>query len=462
MSFRRRLALSCAGAVAVAVVLGSILAYFIVRGTLRGQIDSALRTQQVRVDAPAGGPSVAMGDVMFLTDTPAYTRFVMKGAPPPNPGLEAGSLGDTQEIEDVATGHRDPFFADRTVNGVHVRVYTGMAGPGMAIQTARPLTEVDDALAKLRIALALLTLAGIGLALFLSRLAMRTAAKPVAELTATAEHVANTRDLSQRIDAQGDDELSRLARAFNTMLEALQRSQLAQRQLVADASHELRTPLTSLRTNMEVMARGGPPDEADRTRLRNDVVVQLEELTELVGDLVELAREEEPAPAHAEVVNFGELVQDAVARAQRHSPLIRFEPELEPSLVYGVAARLDRAVANLLDNAAKWSPPGGTIRVRLHGGELSVCDEGPGIDPADLPHIFDRFYRGADARSRPGSGLGLAIVRQVAAQLGGAISAEPAPGAGTLMRLRLPGLETVGEEAEADSAAARKPAGVRP
>jgi two-component system sensor histidine kinase MprB len=266
---------------------------------------------------------------------------------------------------------------------------------------------------------------------------MRTAAKPVAQLTATAEHVASTRDLSQRIDAQGEDEVSRLARAFNTMLEALQRSQLAQRQLVADASHELRTPLTSLRTNMQVMARGGPPDEADRTRLRNDLVGQLEELTELVGDLVELAREEEPQPAHAEVVNFGELVEEAVERAQRHAPGIRFEPELEPSLVYGVAARLDRAVANLLDNAAKWSPPGAPVEVRLRGGELTVRDHGPGIAPGDRALVFERFYRAPEARSCPGSGLGLAIVRQVAESHGGTVTAEAADGGGALLRLHL-------------------------
>jgi two-component system sensor histidine kinase MprB len=431
MSFRRRLALSCAGAVAFAVVLGSVLAYFIVRGTLRGQIDSALREQQVRFDAPM--PPGGVGNVMFLTNTPAYTRVISKGDV-----AEAGNkLGGEQEIEDVATGHREPFFADRTVGDVHVRVYTGVAGPGMAIQTARPLTEVDSALSKLRMALALLTLAGIGLALFLSRLATRTAVRPVAQLTATAEHVATTRDLSQRIETQGEDEVSRLARAFNTMLEALQRSQLAQRQLVADASHELRTPLTSLRTNMEVMARGGPPDEADRRRLRNDVVVQLEELTELVGDLVELAREEEPQPPHADVVNLGELVGEAVERAQRHSPAIRFEPELEPSLVYGVAARLDRAVANLLDNAAKWSPPGGAVEVRLRSGELTVRDHGPGIAPDDRDLVFERFYRAAEARGRPGSGLGLAIVRQVAESHGGTVTAEAADDGGALLRLRL-------------------------
>ena len=443
MSFRRRLALSCAGAAAVAVVLGSILAYVIVKGTLRGQIDTALRDQVTRFDqrvtVPSNAPPGGVGNTLFLAtagDAPVYTQVVGKAGVVAGKGPEL-NFGDSQERDEVADGRRDPYFSDSKINGLHVRVYTARLGPDMSIQTARSLVEVDSALSKLRWALALLTLAGIGLALFLSRLAMRAAVRPVAQLTSTAEHVANTRDLSRRIEAQGEDEVSRLARAFNTMLEALQRSQLAQRQLVADASHELRTPLTSLRTNMEVMARGGPPDETDRTRLRNDVVVQLEELTELVGDLVELAREEEPQAPHAEVVNFGELVGEAVERARRHAPAIRFEAELEPSLVYGVAARLDRAAANLLDNAAKWSPPGGAVEVRVRGGELTVRDHGPGIEPADRELVFERFYRAAEARGRPGSGLGLAIVRQVAESHGGTITAERAPDGGALLRLRL-------------------------
>ncbi len=445
MSFRRRLAFSCAGAVAVAVILGSILAYVIVKGTLRGQIDSALRDQVVRFDqrvtvpAPGTLPPGGVGNTLFLAtagDAPVYTQVTGKTGVVPGKGPEL-DFGDSHQRDEVADGRRAPYFSDSKINGLHVRVYTARAGPGMSIQTARSLTEVDSALSKLRWALALLTLAGIGLALFLSRLATRTAVRPVAQLTATAEHVATTRDLSQRIDAQGEDEVSRLARAFNTMLEALQRSQLAQRRLVADASHELRTPLTSLRTNMEVMARGGPPDEGDRARLRSDVIVQLEELTELVGDLVELAREEEPEAPCAEVVNLGELVEGAVERAQRHAPGIRFEPELEPSLVYGVPARLDRAVANLLDNAAKWSPPGGAVEVRLRGGELTVRDHGPGIAPAERALVFECFYRAAEARGRPGSGLGLAIVRQVAESHGGTVTAEEGPGGGALLRLRL-------------------------
>jgi two-component system sensor histidine kinase MprB len=308
------------------------------------------------------------------------------------------------------------------------------------IQTALPLTQVDRTLGKLRWALSLLTLAGIALAVVLSRLATRTAVRPVAQLTATAEHVASTRDLSQRIVAQGDDELSRLARAFNTMLEALQRSQFAQRRLVADASHELRTPLTSLRTNMEVLARGGPPEEADRDRLRNDVVVQIEELTELVGDLVELARDDEPHPAPAEDVRFDELVAGAIERARRHAPRARFEAELEPTLVHGVPARLDRAVANLLDNAAKWSPPGAAVEVRVRDGELTVRDHGPGIPEQERALVFERFYRTTDARGRPGSGLGLAIVRQVAEGHGGSVCAEAADGGGALLRMRFSGI----------------------
>jgi two-component system sensor histidine kinase MprB len=298
--------------------------------------------------------------------------------------------------------------------------------------------EVDNALYKLRIGLGVLALAGIALAVFLSRLATRHAVRPVADLTETAEHVARTRDLSHRIEAEGDDELARLAGSFNTMLEALDASQRAQRQLVADASHELRTPLTSLRTNLEVLGSNRKLDPADRERLRRDLVAQLEELGELVGDLVELARDGEAPCEPLEPLRLDELVAAAVQRAQRHAPQVVFAAELEPCVVAGERARLDRAVANLLDNAAKWSPAGATVAVRLCDGELTVCDHGPGIDPADLPYVFDRFYRATAARGRAGSGLGLAIVRHVAERHGGSVRAEQAEGGGALLRLALP------------------------
>jgi two-component system sensor histidine kinase MprB len=454
MTFRRRLLLACAAAVAAAVALAAVLAYVVVHDTLRGQIDDSLRTA-VRV-MPVDDPSVSgqarfesrtapasgeQGDVIMLQalEGPVlFTQVYRGGAVPehPVPG-GPGPLVSAADLRALASGMREPFFTERDYNGVPLRVYASGSGD-RAIVVARPLTEMQSILGKLRIGLGFVILAGVGLALLLGRLATRAAVKPVADLTETAEHVARTRDLTSRIAAGGDDELSRLAASFNTMLEALEDSQRAQRRLVADASHELRTPLTSLRTNLEVLsADGGELDERDRAKLRADVVGQLGELIALVSDLVDLAREEEPEREREEV-RLDELVAAAVERAARHAPGTRFACELDPTLVVGVPARLDRAVTNLLDNAAKWSPPGAEIDVALRNGELSVRDRGPGIAPEDLPFVFDRFYRAPGARGRPGSGLGLAIVRQVAEAHGGGVEAGPAPDGGALLVLRLP------------------------
>ncbi len=438
MSLRRRIALTAAAAVAVA--LGSVVAYVVVRDTLRGQIDASLE----RVPAPAVAqrftvrlPPGTQPEVEPLQGPVVFAQLVRGDRLIAAAGQQQ-RLGDPEEVQLVADGQRDAFFSDEEVDGTRVRVYTRQAEPGTAVQLARPLTEVDGALADLRLGLGLVAVAGIALAAFLGRLATRHAVRPVTDLTETAEHVARTRDLSRRIEAEGGDELARLAASFNTMLEALDDSQRAQRQLVADASHELRTPLTSLRTNLEVLGSPHPLAPADRERLRADLVAQLEELSELVGDLVELARDGEPADEPHEPLRLDELVRAAVERARRHAPGVAFEAELEPCVVDGARSRLDRAVVNLLDNAAKWSPPGGTVEIVLRDGELTVRDHGPGIAPEDLPHVFDRFYRAAAARGRAGSGLGLAIVRHVAERHAGAVRAELAPGGGALLRLALP------------------------
>ena len=440
MSLRRRVAFTAAGAVAVAVVLGSVVAYVVVRDTLRGQIDASLR----RVPAPVAGerftvpvPPGAEPQVDPLERPVVFAQLVEGNRLIASIGGER-RLGDPDEVEAVADGERGAFLSDEEVDGTHVRVLTQRAGPGLAMQLARPLTEIDHALANLRLGLGLGSVAVILLAAFLARYATRHAVKPVTDLTETAEHVARTRDLSRRIEAEGGDELSRLAASFNTMLEALDESQRSQRRLVADASHELRTPLTSLRTNLEVLSNPGALPEADRERLRADLVAQIEELGELVGDLIELARDGEPNGEPHEPLRLDELVAAAVERAQRHAPAVEFTTELEPCEVTGARGRLDRAVANLLDNAAKWSPPGAAVDVVLRDGELTVRDRGPGIAADDLPHVFDRFYRATAARGCAGSGLGLAIVRQVAERHGGAVTAEPAPGGGALLRLALP------------------------
>jgi two-component system, OmpR family, sensor histidine kinase MprB len=447
MSLRRRLTLACAAAVALAVVLAAGLTYWFVRDTLRGQIDDSLRGARpfaaALIKAPDSSavadrlervrglrlevPSPLEGPVLFTQ------RLAPEGAVEVPPGQEKVVLLGAGVLEAVASGKREPFFADVEHDGRHLRVYTAPTEDGGALQVARPLDEVDSTLATLRLGLGAISLLAIAAALGLARLATRTAVKPVTELTGAAEHVARTRDLSRRIERDGDDELSRLARAFNTMLEALEASQRAQRRLVADASHELRTPLTSLRTNMEVLARGGLGAE-DHERLRADVIAQLEELTLLVADLVDLAREEEPV-SEREPVRLDELVAAAVERAARHAPGVRFETDLEPVLVDGVRGRLDRAVTNLLDNATKYG--GGAVAVTLRDGELIVRDDGPGIADEDLPFVFDRFYRAPSARGRPGSGLGLAIVRQAAEAHGGSVHAGRAPGGGAVLRLAL-------------------------
>ncbi len=309
----------------------------------------------------------------------------------------------------------------------------------MAIVVATPLTNVDRELSKIRLWLLLVAVGGVGIAAVSGFLVARAALKPVRDLSDTAEHVRTTRDLTQRIEVTGNDELSRLARTFNAMLESLDEAARRQRQLVQDASHELRTPLTSLRTNIEVLATrdsGLPPEE--REQLLDDVVAQLSEMTDLIAELTELARGEEQQAA-LEEVRLDLLTEDAIRRTTRNHPDVPIDADLAPSTVVGMPANLERAIVNLLDNAAKWSPPGETVDVTLADGELTVRDRGPGIAEADLPHVFERFYRATSARSMPGSGLGLAIVRQVAEAHGGTIVAEEAPGGGTLMRLRLDG-----------------------
>ena len=462
MTLRRRLALACGAAVALVVVLGSIVAYGLVRANMLEEIDASLReaaasfTQlppmpeprlvperrpleapAVEVQlVPAQGPVIVPfreGDQLRPAPEPAGG-----GAPLDGPGPHRAVLPAGEDVRAVAEGRRDAFFANRTVEGVRTRLYTAPAAAmGGAVQVGRSLTEVDDVLGNLRIGLGLLAAVGIVMAALLGRIVARTAVQPVAELTATAEHVSATQDLSRRIATQGRDELARLAGAFNAMLAKLEASRSAQRQLVADASHELRTPLTSLRTNLEVLADADRLPVADRERLRADLVAQLEDLTDLVGDLVDLAREEEPAATDAEDVRLDELVSGAVERASRQAPAVRFELDAEPTIVRAAPARLERAVANLLENAAKFGGDAGPVEVRVSSGEVTVRDHGPGIREEDLEHVFDRFYRSPDARRLPGSGLGLAIVRQIAEAHGGRVSAERAEGGGALLRLRL-------------------------
>jgi two-component system, OmpR family, sensor histidine kinase MprB len=441
MSFRARLALVAAAAVALAVVISAAIVYVVVRGELYDPVDNQLRDRAEHMvrDREHGDVSRA-----FFFPQPelggagGYPQLVRTNGDVVLPEFATVKLPVDERVRDVARGRSDAFYRDAHVAGTHVRILTFPFQPGAAVEIARPLAEVDAALGRIRWLLVGIAATGVAVAGALGLLVARAALAPVRRLTATTERVTETGDLSERIDARGRDELSRLATSFNTMLAALEESTRAQRQLVADASHELRTPLTSLRTNIEVLAGGRALPPGERERLLNDVIEQTGELTNLVAELIELARGHQ-YPDEPEDVRLDLVAAQAVERARVHRPNVEFKTDLSESVVHGVPASIERAVANLLDNAAKWSPPGGEVAVSVRGGTVTVRDQGPGIDDDDLPYVFDRFYRAASARGMPGSGLGLAIVKQVAEAHGGGVTAERAEGGGTRMTLRLNG-----------------------
>lgn len=418
---------------AAAIVAASLVSYGLVRAQLRGSIDDALRTRAQQVQIPVGGRLDEFGlPDPLLGGAGGYAQLV-DGSGGVYRLPDAKIPLPSEEARKVAAGTRDPFFENATVADTHVRILTAKYAPGIAIQIARPLDEVDRTLDRLAGFLTAISAAGIALAALLGLLVSRTAVSPVRRLTETAEHVTATRDLSQRIATPGKDELGRLAGSFNSMLSSLDDSLRSQSQLIADASHELRTPLTSLRTNVEVLQRGTGLPEDERTRILAEIRSQAEELTELLGDLLDLSRSEHVQP---EPVQLDEVVASAIDRTRRGANGVGFNTRLEPTTIEGVPNRLERAVANLLENAVKWSPDDGRVDVELENGELLVRDHGPGIDPDDLDRVFDRFYRAPAARGVPGSGLGLAIVRQVVEEHGGSVSAENAPDGGARFRVR--------------------------
>jgi two-component system sensor histidine kinase MprB len=449
VSIRARLALGVAAAMAVVVVVGSALVYVVVRDQLRDQVDDQLRDRYAAV-GPAlqrlkPGPFGRVDDGRIPTAPLGQAGGLVQVVPADaadtggddGPGRRGPELPVDDAVREVAAGERDAFIRDASLERSSVRVLAAPLGDGRAVQVALPLDDVDDTLGRLRWALALIGVAGIALAGLLAAAVARAGLAPVRRLDRTAEEVAHTGDLGRRIEVEGRDEVARLAHTFNDMLSALEASQESQRRLVMDASHELRTPLTALRTNIEVLAHHDGLEPEERRRLLGDVTAQLEDLSRLVGDVVSLARGSEGDEDH-EDLRLDALVRRSVDRARLHAPGLAFTLDAAPTLVTGAGAQLERAVGNLLDNAAKWSPPGGTVEVTVRDGEVTVRDHGPGIDPADLPHVFDRFYRAPAARRTPGSGLGLAIVRQAAEAHGGAVTAGAAPGGGALMRLRLP------------------------
>jgi two-component system sensor histidine kinase MprB len=457
LPLRTRLTSAAALAATLAIVAVVATAYLAVRHELRGQIDSQLRRQatEIRVDAQFNPFSGTRGYAINtgVGDIGGYSQVVAASGVP-----AAG--GDNLPISpaDVRVARRTgSVLRDVHAHDAHLRMLTQPLPrvDGYAVQIALPLTAVDRQLHTLALFFLILAVAGLALTIVTAWGAVRRTMRPVKELTETAERIANTRDLTVRIGSYGNDELGRLAATFNTMLDELQRSLGAQRQLVMDASHELRTPLASLRTNVEILSDLDRLSPEQRTATLSGIVSQLEELTGLVADVVELARGEAPPSLYDELA-LDELVERAVDRARRHWPGITFHAMTEPVQVRGVASRLDRAVANMLDNAGKFSPPGSLVDLHLsEDGTLTVIDRGPGVPAASLPFVFDRFYRADEARALPGSGLGLAIVKQVVDEHGGTIRLENRPGGGAIATMTLAPLPATPAHSEEKSVTSR-------
>lgn len=459
VTFRTRVSVLVGLAVGIAIALTATVSYFAVSRQLQQQADTAVQAgvarvaeavQQAGIPPASAYPFVQLqlrtGDIVQLLAPASGGRIQalsFKQVQINQFSVVAGAffpVGQTaRRAFSSAPKNQVPIVTLTASNGNNYRVAIVPVVPNsLAVMIGYPLRS----LAFLRLMLILVGLGGVALAAALGWAVGRASMGPVENLTLAAEHVAETQDLSSHIDDSGNDELGRLAHSFNAMLSALSASRSQQAQLVSDAGHELRTPLTSLRTNIEVLMRARDLPGADRDELLSDVKAQLEELTTLVGDLVDLAREDERPSSNPELVDIGEVVSKAAQRAQRRAMSVTFEVDVTSGYVRGQATLLERAVMNVLDNAAKWSPAGGTVSVALQpeGGRLhlQVTDQGPGIASEDLPHVFERFYRAQSARSMPGSGLGLAIVKRVVASHGGDVEIRAGEQGGTTVQIWLP------------------------
>ncbi|MGX7825427.1 sensor histidine kinase [Actinokineospora sp. 24-640] len=450
VSMRSRISLLAAFCVGGAVALVSLGAYITVYRGLYQQIDdnlieranALLNNTTVITEGRTEIPVffLELSDIKFdVVDASGKSAINI------NRPLVRPSIGE-HELR-VALGFQATSV--RTDQATDTRVYAVEYPflPGNALVLSQSLESTKSTLAKLSVVLIVIGGSGILVSALAGLAVARGSLRPVQRLTAATEHVTYTGDL-RPIPVAGDDELARLTLSFNTMLGAVAEAQERQRRLVADAGHELRTPLTSLRTNLELLLASEKPgapnlSAQDRAEIQDDLRAQLDELTQLIGDLVELARSDAAADVH-EHVELTEVVEQALDRARRRAGDVRFEVNLRPWHLIGNAATLERAVLNLLDNAVKFSPPEGTVRVTLDDAGtgyafLQVADQGPGISDSDLPHVFERFYRSEEARTLPGSGLGLAIVKQAAQRHGGAVYAGRSVEGGALMALRLPG-----------------------
>jgi two-component system sensor histidine kinase MprB len=449
LTLRGRLALMSAVAVAVAIVLAASSAWLITRNQLILQLDASL--QSSALTALGKGSSHAICDLNYIT-SPYTPRFqvvdtdgvLLCGQTPDSPRPDPVDL-------DVAASSLAQVTRDGvTYDGTRIRVVAmTLRSPygHFAVLVFEPMSVVDNPMRSLSFLYIGIAALGILLAASAGLVIARAGLAPVDRLTQAAEHIARTEDLSVTLPIEGNDEVARLGQAFNTMTHALAESRERQRRLIEDAGHELRTPLTSMRTNVDLLRRsaatGRPLPEGEAPRMLTSIDAQMRELSDLVVDLLSLARGVQPATdGVARTVPLHKIVERALDRARLRGPDHQIDAQLRPWFVRGDPTGMERAVLNILDNAIKFSPPGGSIEVSLIDGQLVVRDHGPGISKADSAEVFERFWRSPTARALPGSGLGLAIVAQVMRDVGGKVTLASAPTGGAVATCAFPGSRT--------------------
>ena len=445
LSLRWRLTLLTALIVAASVGLMTLAAFVTVQATLYREVDDNLKTQATQLlNSPYASefaiePIVTADSLKILNpnlDAMFFARDNVTG--------RGGTINIGGPELAVIRGNRMESL--RTDEFSNKRIYAIHDPSGATLVLAHSLDSTNAVLRSLGGVLFVISAIGVFFAAAAGITVATAGLRQVARLRRAADRITETDEL-RPIPVHGQDELARFTRSFNEMLAALQASRTKQAELVADAGHELKTPLTSLRTNVELLmmaSRSGAVISAkDREELEADVIAQIEELSALVGDLVDLAREDGPQQV-IEEVDVVDVIETSLERVERRRPDVTFILKLNDWFLYGDPAALGRAVLNLMDNAAKWSPEDGTVRIDLRPVgedlvELTVADSGPGIPEDEPAKVFDRFYRAIQSRSMPGSGLGLAIVKQVIARHGGTIAVEESDDGGALMRVRLPG-----------------------
>ena len=467
MSLRRRITGAVALAVAGVAVMLAAAGYVSTRSELTSQVRQELwqrsrsfigggsspgesRSEADRRSAsePGGGPEACSLPAALVgrSSSTLTSSRALGGAPPyfqsvcPDRRVVTADgavpqLPVTRQVLDIARTARGSLYFAATAHGVHVEVLAFADQPDRkANEIALPLAPVDSALHALLMTYLWLIGAGVLVAGIAGLVISRSALAPILRFSAATERVTRSPDRHRRLEETGAEELRRLASSFNHTLDALERSLESQRHLIADASHELRTPMAALRSNIQIFLDAERLPEEERRGLQAAIVAELDELAKLVSDVLQLARGSMPTE-RVEPVELHEIVRDAVDRARRRAPELRFELDLEPTVILNSPEQVFRAVTNVIDNARTWSAEGGVIEVSLRHGILSVRDHGPGFVEEDLGRVFDRFYRSENARRLPGSGLGLAIVKQTAEARGGFATAANAPDGGAILRI---------------------------